>query len=488
MKLSEFCQAFGLNAPPEDKEIRGIQDWAQRVKPGDLFIAYQGLHHHGLDFLDEALQRGALGVITDGKGSLPTNLSVPIWVLPDLRKKLLSLSLFFYGHPEKAMVFIGVTGTNGKTTTAQLIHHHLSAEEKALYIGTTDIFLGKRRLQPTHTTPPPLALASLLAQGEKEGCHYAVMEVSSHALAQGRVEGLSFHRAIFLNLQQDHLDFHQTWEAYEKAKMHLLNLLGSESVVLACSDNDFGRKIAQHHGPSTWTFGYAKDALWRIQRLRLSLKGTYFTLQGPEELYRLHTPLMGSFNVINTVAALLTVHSFSIPIKVLEKRLATFPGVPGRMEYLENDRGLDIFIDYAHTPGAMEAVLTTVRKVTGKKIIAVFGAGGDRDRGKRFPMGKVAGESADIIILTSDNPRGEDPREIVQDLLEGVKASGQRKVLTILDRQEAINKAVELANPMFAICLLGKGHETYQEIAGVRHPWSEHQACLQALEEKVYAF
>ncbi len=477
MKLSELLTAVpGLVLHGPDADVSALAASAQEAGPGSLFIALPGVRSHGLEWLARARERGAAAVLSDRPAE-----GLPTLVHPDPRAILSRFCLAFHGNPERRLVLAGITGTKGKTTTAHLVHHALSKRGAAGFLGTTHYQVGVERLPSPYTTPEAPILASLLRQMADGGVREAVMEVSSHALAQRRVEGLAFRAAAFLNLGRDHLDFHSTVDDYFAAKRRIFDRLepGGTAVLNA---GDARVRSIELPGRRVLTFGPGPGADVHPKAYAFSERGTEGTLVVGGETVPLQSPLFGLHNLENLLAAAALLSGLGRPAGEIAEAFASFPGVPGRLERVDAGQKFPVFVDYAHTPEGFRLVLDAVREVLGKKIITVFGCGGDRDRGKRPLMGEAAGRLSDIVILTSDNPRSEDPAQICREIAEGVFAAGQQKVLIILDRTEAIRKAVQMANPHFAVLLLGKGHEDYQLVGGVKHPFSDRDEARKALE------
>jgi UDP-N-acetylmuramoyl-L-alanyl-D-glutamate--2,6-diaminopimelate ligase len=479
MRLSELVRRFpGLALLGPDLEASSLAVRAQDAEPGCLFIALPGAKGHGLSWEEEAVRRGAVAVLSDRKGEK----NVSYLVHPQPREILAVLSFHFYGHPEKALRLAGITGTTGKTTTAHLVHSILSRRAPAGFLGTTHYQTGKKTFASPYTTPEAPILARMLRLMVQEGCPHAVMEVSSHALAFGRVEGLEFAAAAFTNLGRDHLDFHVTPEDYLAVKSRIFDHLAPGGIaVLNAADPRVG--ALQLPGKTVLTFSTEGKADVTAPDVRFTDRGTEGTLDLCGTTVAFTAPLFGKHNTANILAAASVLTALGIPPEEIRDGLATFPGVPGRLERVDLGQKFHVFVDYAHTPEGFEQILSAVRDVSQSKIITLFGCGGDRDRGKRRIMGEIAGRLSDIVILTTDNPRSEDPAQICQEISEGVLASGQQKVLIVLDRADAIRQALHMANPHFVVMLLGKGHETTQIIGDRILPFSDVKEAQKALKE-----
>ena len=479
MRLSDLAAAVpGLVLHGADVAVGGLTLKGQEAAPGDLFIALPGAKGHGLSWEGKAVGQGAAAILSDRTGGQ----QVPYLVHPRPREILAALSFHFYGQPQQRITLAGVTGTTGKTTTAHLVHWVLSRKAPAGFLGTTHYQAGKKTFPSSYTTPEAPLLARMLDLMVREGCARAVMEVSSHALALGRIEGLRFAAAAFTNLGRDHLDFHHTPEEYFAAKARLFEHLESDGTAVLNADDPRvaalrlpGKKVLTFslQGPADVTapsFQFSERGM--EGRLNLCGSGTTFT-----------APLFGRHNVSNLLgAAALLVALGESPSAIVEG-LAAFPGVPGRFERVDLGQKFHVFVDYAHTPEGFDQILTTVREIFGSKIITLFGCGGDRDRGKRRLMGEIAGRLSDIVLLTTDNPRSEDPADICREIAEGVMASGQQKVLIVLDRAEAIRQALHMANPHFVVMLLGKGHEATQLVGDRVLPFSDVKEAQKVLKE-----
>ncbi len=478
MKLSDLAAAFpGLTLHGPDAEVSSLAIRAQEALAGALFIALPGARSHGLDWIAQAKERGAAAALSDRPaGELPT------LVHPDPRSLLSRFCLHFYGNPERGIVMAGITGTKGKTTVAHLVHHALAKEGPAGLLSTTHYQAGEHRFPSPYTTPEAPVLAEMIRRMAHDGVRDAVMEVSSHALSLGRVEGLTFRAAAFLNLGRDHLDFHPTLEDYFAAKRRIFDHLEPEGTAVLNAGDQRVRAIALP-GRRVLTFGLGPGADIHPGKYAFSERGTVGSLVVCGTEVPMTSPLFGLHNLENILAAAAILTGMGRTPEGIAGALASFPGVPGRLERVEAGQKFPVFVDYAHTPEGFRLVLDAVREVLGKKLITVFGCGGDRDKGKRPMMGEAAGRLSEIVILTADNPRSEDPAQICREIAEGVFAAGQQKVLIVLDRAEAVRKAVQMANPHFAVLLLGKGHEDYQIVGGVKHPFSDRDEALKALGE-----
>lgn len=470
-----------------DVSVRGVTLRAQDVAPGDLFAALAGNTSHGASYVDDAVSRGAVAVLTDAAGLAvaPAPLPVPVLLHPDPRAVLGMLAAQVYGRPSESVSVIGVTGTSGKTTTTYLIEAGLRAAGRtAGLIGTVGIRIAGADVPSTLTTPEAPALQALLALMAERGVDTAVMEVSSHALSQGRVDGMRFAAGGFTNLSRDHLDFHPTMADYFEAKARLFDPQSPvhARTAVICVDDDAGRAMAARSadpvtvsttGPADWTVGEVVHQPDGAQE---------FTVCDPAGVHhRIGLRLPGSYNIANCLVALAILDSLGIAPEQAAPGL-TSATVPGRLEPVDCGQDFLALVDYAHKPGALQAVLQTLREQpTTGRLAVVFGAGGDRDPGKRAPMGAVAAGLADLVVVTDDNPRGEDPATIRAEILRGA-ADGPAALVEIGDRAAAIEYAVTWAAPGDVVLLAGKGHESGQTAAGQTRPFDDRLELTKALQ------
>ncbi len=456
-------------------EIRGISDDSREVHPGFAFIAVPGLHHHGHEFVREALCRGASAIIAEKELPLPEG--VGLCVFQDTKKVLPLLAGRFYRFPERELKLIGVTGTNGKTSVSFFVKDLLQYfGQKAGLIGTVGYFCGEEKEPATHTTPGPLKLREILARMLQDGAIYVVMEVSSHALSQGRLAGLSFEVGVFTNLSRDHLDYHGSMEAYFAAKRLLFeNHLSSRGKAVINVVDAWGRRLLADLSSPVIKVG--EDVRGMV--IERSRKGFSFRLAYGSQEFTLATTLYGDFQLENLLLACSCGLALGYPFAEVVEALRSVSAPPGRLELVAEKNGALVFVDYAHTPEALRRALLSLRPLA-ERLIVLFGCGGERDRGKRPLMGKVAEEMADIVILTSDNPRGEEPQKIISDIIEGMKA----RPFVIEDRREAIERALSLLREGDILLVAGKGHETYQEVAGKRYPFADQIVIREILSQE----
>ena len=453
--------------------VTGVTCHSKQVRPGHIFVAIRGTHHDGHAFLEEARQRGACALVVERP---PENfLSCPVVQVPDTRRALAAIAAQFYGHVTDRPRLVGVTGTCGKTTTAYLLKAILEAAgHHAGLVGTIAYEIGARHLPSTNTTPGSLELQRLLAQMAEQRLDWCAMEVSSHALDQRRLEGLELDAAIWTYLGADHLDYHKTIEHYAEAKRRIFSYLRPDGYAVVNVDDPYGRVAASALSTSSLvTYGLeSDDAMVRVGVIESYWQGLSLVLETPWGAIPVHTPLVGRHNILNVVAASSACLALGVPAAALQHALAEFSQVPGRLERVPNDADLHVIIDYAHTADALRAVLLSLRELVRGRLILVFGCGGDRDRTKRPVMGQVASLLADYVILTSDNPRSEDPLEIAQQIRAGF-VPGFRDYAMVMDREEAIASALSIARPDDGVLIAGKGHEAYQIFDHVTTPFSD---------------
>jgi UDP-N-acetylmuramoyl-L-alanyl-D-glutamate--2,6-diaminopimelate ligase len=478
----------GSLAPNELGSLSGITLDSRSVEPGDLYVALPGARVHGAAFCADAVASGAVAVLTDPDGRARAQASgVPVFVLADPRGRLGEIACWLYGDPSSRLRLIGVTGTSGKTTSTYLIEAGLRAAGHLTgLIGGVELRVGPQRLASSLTTPEAPDLQGLFAVMAERGVTAAAMEVSSHSLALGRVAGTAFDVAVFTNLSQDHLDFHTDMEDYFRAKASLFMppVIGVVNI-----DDKYGRRLAKSALVPVTTFSAAgaDDADWHAVDVRSGADGSTFRLIGPGGIEAdVSVGLAGVFNVANAVGALVALVEAGIRLEDAVAGVAACPGVPGRLERVASaGLGVTAFVDYSHKPGAVEAVLRSLRPVTQGNLIIVLGCGGDRDKAKRPMMGAAAASLADVAILTSDNPRSEDPLAILAAMLGGVLSvprAERGRVIIEPDRAAAIGQAAALAAPGDVVVVAGKGHETGQYVGGSVLPFDDRRVTAEALE------
>jgi UDP-N-acetylmuramoyl-L-alanyl-D-glutamate--2,6-diaminopimelate ligase len=474
----------------DETAVRGATLRAQHVLPGDLFAALPGARAHGADFAAAAISAGAAAVLTDEQGAERPALrdsDVPVLVHPRPRDVLGSVAAWIYGEPSLELSVLGITGTSGKTTTAYLVEAGLRAAHHSTgMIGTVETRIGSERLGSAFTTPEAPDLQALLAVMAEQGVTHVPMEVSSHALALGRVNGTRFTVGAFTNLSQDHLDFHRDMEEYFAAKAMLFDGRSSSEVVAV--DSPWGQALVRPHTITASTEP-GTAASWRAIDVAITQSGEQsFQLHGPDGRCAQATlPLPGAFNVANAVLAAAVLDTVGIPLPEIVAGLATAE-VPGRMERVDVGQPFTAVVDYAHKPAAVSQVLQALRARTAGRIITVLGCGGDRDTAKRPMMAEAAVRGSDLLIVTDDNPRSEDPAAIRAAMLAGARPVGPAEgseVLEIADRRAAITAAVERARSGDVLLVAGKGHETGQEVAGVVHPFSDRHELEAAIRDRL---
>lgn len=490
MILREVMQGINvIKIEGDDKtDIQGIAYDSRKTQPGDLFIAVSGGHFNGHDFIPQAIEKGAVAVMYQGQGSQGKDQAPALRgqgagtafvQVPDSKKALALAANNFYARPSQALHLIGVTGTNGKTTTTYLIKSVLEAWGKKVgLIGTIQYMIGHEAYASVHTTPEAPEFQRLLHQMRTAGCTYAVAEVSSHALAQQRVEATVFRTVVFTNLTRDHLDFHNSMEDYFLAKAGLFNrLLSDEGQVLINLDDEYGRRLWEdnHRG---YSYGLDAAADIRAEEIRNTPAGLRFTVSLQGHAYAVESSLIGLHNVYNILAAIGAGLVVGVPMEVILKGISSAGNVKGRFERVDVGQPFLAVIDFAHTEDALERTLQTARALTQGRVITVFGCGGDRDRGKRPRMGEVATRLSDLVIITSDNPRSEDPGAIIRDIEPG---AARRNYRVEPDRKEAIRLAVREAREGDLLLIAGKGHEEYQEIGGKKQDFSDREVLQETI-------
>lgn len=453
-------------------EITSLTSDSREVAGGAIFVAVSGASdgHH---YIDTAIEKGAVAIIAECAPTSEQSQKVA-WVHAKRTGKVLAeLANTFYSHPSENLRVIGVTGTNGKTTTTYLIHHIMKdIWRRAGLLGTIKFDNGMTEYEATHTTPGAVKMHQLLREMVDNECRGVAMEVSSHGLQQNRVGGVNFDVGVFSNLTQDHLDYHGSMDDYFRAKLALFEQMISmkeagnkkKSVAVINTDDNYGQRMVKEIDGRIKIYSYGMNAHcdFKFSRIRQTFKGTTFQLDVREKSYLVQVPLIGKFNVYNVVSAITACAAAGMKMRDIVKSLTEAPQVPGRMENVGNVNGMSVFVDYAHTPDALRNACKTMRELEPRNLITVFGCGGDRDKEKRPIMGEAAAESSDFCIVTSDNPRSEDPASIIKMVEVGMRG---KKYQVVLDRAEAIDSAVKIARPGDAILIAGKGHETYQQFA-----------------------
>ena len=459
--------------------ISSITDDSREAHSGALFLAVRGSERDGHDYLERAERAGAVVAVLDD----PLRSELPALVVNDTRRAAAIAAAAFYGEPANLLSFVGVTGTNGKTTTVGMLRHLLDEPDaRCASIGTLGVLVGSDGTALDGgsglTTPGPVELQRVLRALYDSGVRTVAMETSSHALHQGRVEGLRFAAGVFTNFTRDHLDYHVTMEAYFAAKAMLVSLLTPDGAAIVNADDSAWDGLPA--APRTVLFGLLGHGAVRAEDIRYAPRGSRWTLVIGDERYRVQLPLIGDFNVANALAAAAAAWAIGVPTARIASRLSTMPQVPGRLEII--CEAPTVLRDYAHTPDALARALDAVRPFTAGALIVVFGCGGDRDRGKRPEMGRIAESHADRAIVTSDNPRTENPERILDDIEAGMSAGVHER---IADRREAIARAIHASQSGDVVVLAGKGHETYQIRGTVKYPFDEREIVHEIISEGV---
>jgi len=469
-----------------DLPCTGVAYDSRTVARGSVFVALPGQKADGALFAPQAIAAGAAAVVAERPA--PTDIRAPWIVVANARLALAHLAAEFFGHPSRRMKVVGITGTNGKTTTSYLMQSIFEAAGvRCGLMGTVTYRIGDREVAATRTTPEAPEVQAFMREMVDAGCGACVMEVSSHALAMHRVDGIRFAAGVFTNLTRDHLDFHQDMESYFGAKRRLFEILPDAAPAVVNVDDPRGATlvdVARH----PVTYAVNRDADVTPGPLTVGLGGLTFDARTPQGVAHVQSTLVGKPNVYNILAAAGTTAALDVPITAIEQGLRSLAGVPGRFEVVSSDADdITVIVDYAHTDDALRNLLETARPLAARRVITVFGAGGDRDKTKRPLMGMVAARLSDLVIITSDNPRSEDPMRIIDEVKLGAEPEsrqGKAEILTIVDRREAIRQAVGVASPEDIVLVVGKGHEKYQEIGGRVTPFDDVAVAREALEAR----
>lgn len=472
-----------------DREITGITYDSRRVTPGMLFVAVTGQRDDGHDYIQAAVDRGAVAVVCQRNGFVQHRATKIL--VQDSRLAMAKLAATFHQRPSSQLKMIGVTGTNGKTTVAFLIKHLLeTAGVKTGLLGTIRYEIGERVIPAQRTTPESLDLQQMLAQMVRAGCKACVMEVSSHALEQHRVAEIEFDIALFTNLTRDHLDYHGTMEAYFQSKKKLFLARpsgGKRKATVINIDDSYGSRLVRETQPEVLvSYGIEQPAHFRARNIVLGRDQTQLVVEAEDEKWACRLPLIGRHNIYNALAAIGAARLMNIPSATIPHALATVPPVPGRLEQISAGQPFGVVVDYAHTDDALKNVLSTLREITPGRLLLAFGCGGNRDAGKRPKMGRVAAELCDECIITSDNPRKESAAVIAQSILEGFEEVKPEGCAIELDRRRAIDQLIRSAQPGDTVLIAGKGHETYQEFEDTVAPFDDRVYALETLETLGY--
>jgi len=484
-----------------DRDIKGLAYDSRSVEPGFLFVAMKGHKQDGHVYIREAVEKGAVAVVAEKW--MEGDEHIAFIRVSDAHQALSTLAITFYDQPFRNMTLVGITGTNGKTTTSYLLESVLQAAGfKSGVIGTINYRFSGHVLEAPVTTPESLEFMKILRRMADDGVTHVVMEVSSHALDQGRVRGCPFHVAIFTNLSRDHLDYHGSMEAYWEAKSRLFRNLkeqaGNRARAVINRDDPRGKDLMDRTDAPTLTYGLKKGCDVRAEKVQVSRLGLKGRLITPAGIADIRCPLIGEFNIYNIMAASAAALAMGIDLKEISTGILSLKGVPGRLEMVRNARSLTILVDYAHTPDALLKALQAVRPIVEGRLFTVFGCGGDRDKGKRGQMGRVAGEHSDLVFITSDNPRTEEPSRITSQIEEGVIESGLRNLegagpgdaagrgyILDPDRASAIRRAIAMARPGDTILIAGKGHEDYQIVGKTKRHFDDREVAAEAASQGI---
>ena len=498
MTVGELLQRVATALPPDVRPVlpstdrlltvpcRGVTHDSRRVQSGSVFVALRGLKSDGVDFVPQAIAAGAAAVVAERAPDAP--IGVPWIVVKDARLALAWLAAEFHGHPSREMRVVGITGTNGKTTTGYVLSSIFEAAGvRCGLMGTVVYRVGQQEIAATRTTPEAPELQELMRQMVNTGCGACVMEVSSHALSLRRADGIHFAAGVFTNLTRDHLDFHEDMEDYFAAKRRLFEMLPPDAPGAVNVDDPRGTAVAEAATrPVTYAVNRAADVT--SGPLSLSLEGLTFDARTPQGTVRVRSQLVGRPNVYNILAAISVATALDLPLEAIEQGVSRLEGVPGRFERASSaGDDITVVVDYAHTDDALRNLLETARPLAARRLITVFGAGGERDRTKRPLMGMVAARLSDVVVITSDNPRTEDPNRIIDEVNRGAQPETRQRgasVLTLVDRRKAILHAIDQALPGDVVLVAGKGHEKFQEIAGESLPFDDVVVAREALEAR----
>ncbi|MFC2103077.1 UDP-N-acetylmuramoyl-L-alanyl-D-glutamate--2,6-diaminopimelate ligase [Bacteroidota bacterium] len=487
MKLTELLN--GINAVQvigniRNAEVSSIEFDSRKVLKNSLFVAIKGFTVDGHRFIQDAIENGAIAVVLENDNSVSDDIfkhgNAAKILVADSRKSLAEISNFYFNHPSSKLKLVGITGTNGKTTSSYFIKNIFeTAGYKTGLLGTISNYIGKKAIDSKLTTPESNNLNEMLTQMVSEKCSHAVMEVSSHSLALNRVTGLRFNSAVFTNITSDHLDFHESFENYFNAKKLLFDSLDAEAFVVYNSDDKYSTQIIADCNARKYSFGTLSNADFSVNEIDYNLSGTTFTICHNKNDYLISTSLVGDFNAYNACAAFAVGKIYGIKEDHLIMGIKTTPQIPGRFEVISAG-SKNVIVDYSHTPDSLKKTLQVIRKLNkeNKEIITVFGCGGNRDKIKRPEMGKIATGISDKVIITSDNPRDENPFEIINDITNGIESNNFN---VIESRAEAIRASIKQSSENAIILIAGKGHEEYQEIKGKRVKFSDKKIALQNL-------
>lgn len=469
------------------RNIAGVAYDSKQVKKDYCFVAIKGSSVDGHKFIDDAVKNGACIVVSEHPVNLPADISNI--VVKNTKVALAEISSEFFKEPSKGMRVIGITGTNGKTTISYLIESVLKqAGKKVGVVGTVSWRFGDKTLPAPNTTPMSYDLQKLLSEMKNAGVEDVVMEVSSHALDQDRVACVNFDSVIFTNLTRDHLDYHKTYEEYFGAKRRLFTEFLENSSKRKKSaainlDDEYGKKLINEvKYVESVSYGFDPNADVSVKNLKSTIVGNNFDISTPWGDLNINSSLKGKFNVSNVLAAISSLGALGVSLDVIKRGVEDLKVVPGRLEDVSNNKGISVFVDYSHTPDALENAISTLKKITTGKLITIFGCGGDRDKGKRPLMGEVAAKGSDVVIVTSDNPRSEAAEKIIEDILPGIKKVRANGLVVEADRKKAIEEGIRMAKKGDVVLIAGKGHETYQIIGKDVHNFDDREEAKKVFE------
>lgn len=485
-QLLNSVHAIQVTGEVQRRDAADIVYDSRKVQKNSVFIAIKGYKTDGHKFLQDAIDKGAVAVVVENENSIPdefvAHAKIAKIVVKDCRKALAELSRGFYKNPTNKLKLIGITGTNGKTTSTFILKNILqTAGYKTGLVGTIANYVGDQKIDSKLTTPESNDLNRMFYDMISAGCSHAIMEVSSHSLILNRVYGLDFSAAIFSNITSDHLDFHNTFDEYLKAKKILFDGLSSNSFAIINSDDVSANEIVKDSKAKVITYGISDNSDYQIKNIKYDLNGTDFTISNNKIEYSINTSLIGTFNAYNAASAFATAHSLGVNANKIIEGIKSSPQVPGRFEVIGKGKK-KVIVDYSHTADSLEKALQAIREIVKDKnqIVTVFGCGGDRDKTKRPIMGKVASDMSDKVFVSSDNPRTENPYDIIKDIIKGISKNNYE---IEENREEAIAKAIQSSNDDAVILIAGKGHENYQEINGIRNHFSDQEIALKYLAE-----
>ena len=501
MRLAELIEGLPIDrrqpppdaaaAPPDPSRpgagnpaVTGVTHDSRQVAPGDLFVGWRGARHDGADHARPAVAAGAVAALVTTGSPCPEEIEVPWLTADDPHALLAPLAARAYGHPERELLLAGVTGTNGKSTVATLLTRLLDTSGRTCGLfGSLGYFLGEHRYLKGRTTPEGSDFFRLLRRMRRDGADAVAMEVSSHALSLGRIEGVELDVAVFTNLSRDHFDFYEGYEDYFQAKRRLFHKLRDGARASINREDPYGVRLIEELGERAVTWGERGGDVTPAS-VELDERGIRGTLATPRGELAFASPLLGHFNLLNLLAAVAAAEALELPHEAVAEGIARQKPLLGRMEPVERGQPFPVYVDYSHTDQALEAALRSLRELSDRRIVVVFGCGGDKDPGKRPLMGRVAGELADVPIVTSDNPRTEDPLAIIAAVEEGLKLSGNAAYRVVPDRREAIETAVAMADEETMVLVAGKGDEPIQVIGRTEHPFYDFDEVIKALEAR----